>query len=604
MYRRIVTASFVLGLMAMAVSGWLMWWRMQHAQLWGFLPLWFFAGLWLWLSAMWLWRWRGVAASRVAWQGAALSGLLLGLGWPPVPLAVLLFVAWVPLWEAESRIAASEVAARGRLVFGMSYLAFLLWNALTTYWVMNTAFVAGVFAVMVNALLMALVFTGWHHTRRLLPRLGVAPFIAYWMAFEWLHLNWQITWPWLNLGNGLARFPQWVQWYEWTGTFGGTLWLLLFNAWVWQGWRHWRQGQPFGKWRLLRLALVGVVPLALSWWRYEQLTGERGRPVEVVVVQPNFEPHYEKFAVSATAQLQRFLKLSRRALTDTTAYLVFPETSFGGLDRDQLAADPLIARLRRFIAAWPRLKLVTGIAAYRILPPHEPPSPFTRYAVRGGDTIRWEAYNAAIQLSNETDSIPFYAKSKLVPGAEFLPYREVLFFLEPIVDALQGSMAGHATQPRRAVFSSRDGRVGPVICYESVYGEYYADYVRAGAEALFIMTNDGWWDNTAGHRQHLMYASLRAIETRRPIARAANTGISAFIDVRGRIHQPTAYGEEAAIRRRLYFRSDGPTFYVRFGDYLGRLAVLLAALFAFNALSRKWRRRRSGVEWPKILTKQ
>ncbi|RMD70542.1 MAG: apolipoprotein N-acyltransferase, partial [Bacteroidetes bacterium] len=562
MSRRIPVLCFLIGLVALALSGWRMWARTQEEMLWGFLPLWFYAGLWLCLSAWWLGR--RTEASRLrqeVWLLSGLSGLLLGLAWPPLPLVFLLFVGWVPLWEAERRIAAAGISRKGWAVFGASYLAFLLWNALTTYWVTNTAFVAGVFAILVNSLFMALVFTGWHHTRRLLPRLGVAPFIAYWMAFELLHLNWQITWPWLNLGNGFARFPQMVQWYEWTGTFGGTLWVLVANALVWQLWRRRQEGQPFGKWRPLRLALVLVVPLIVSWWRYADFE-ERGRPVEVVVVQPNFEPHYEKFAVSASAQLQRFLKLSRQGLTDSTAYLVFPETSFGGMDRDRLATDPLIARLRRFIAQWPRLKLVTGIAAYRILPPDAPPTPFTRYTVRRGDTIRWEAYNAAIQLSNETDTIPFYAKSKLVPGAEFLPYKDVLFFLKPIVDALQGSMAGHATQPERSVFVSRDGRVGPVICYESVYGEYYTGYVQQGAEAIFIMTNDGWWDKTAGHRQHLMYASLRAIETRRSIARSANTGISAFIDQHGRIHQPTAYGEEAVIRDTLLLRDDGPTFYV------------------------------------------
>lgn len=603
MSRRISVLCFLLGLLALAVSGWLMWDRTQHAQLWRYLPLWFHVGLWLLLSAWWLGRRVGAASlRREVWLLSGLSGLLLGLAWPPLPLVFLLFVAWVPLWEAERRIAASDLSRKGWAAFGAGYLAFLLWNALTTYWVTNTAFVAGIFAILVNSLFMALVFTGWHHTRRLLPRLGVAPFVAYWMAFEFLHLNWQITWPWLNLGNAFARFPQMVQWYEWTGTFGGTLWVLVANALVWQLWRGRQEGQPFGKWRPLRLALVLVVPLLVSWWRGLAVE-EKGRPAEVVVVQPDFEPHYEKFAVSASAQLQRFLKLSRRGLTDSTAWLVFPETSFGGMDRDRLAMDPLIMRLRRFIAQWPRLKLVTGIAAYRILPPDVPATPFTRYTLRGGDTIRWEAYNAAIQLSNETDTIPFYAKSKLVPGAEFLPYKDVLFFLKPIVDALQGSMAGHATQPERAVFASRDGRVGPVICYESVYGEYYTGYVRQGAEAIFIMTNDGWWDKTAGHRQHLMYASLRAIETRRSIARSANTGISAFIDQHGRIHQATAYGEEAVIRGTIRLRDDGPTFYVCYGDYLGRLAALLAAIFAFNALSRKWRSRRSGVEWPKILTK-
>ncbi len=597
--QRIVIWGGVLGLIMTIATSYSMWMRWTHQQLWGFLPLWWYIGVWLSMSALWLrtgsasWRWR-------AWAAASLFAIALSLAWPPLPLWPLLFVAWVPLWEAE-RLMATEVRKhKGWAVFVTSYLAFFLWNGLTTYWVTNTAFVAGVFAVGLNACFMTMVFVAWHYTRRHLPKLGVVPFISYWMAFELLHLNWQITWPWLNLGNAFARFPQLVQWYEWTGTFGGTLWILVGNALVWRLWRCGQQGQPFGKKHSVRLLCLIALPLAVSairWWTFEV----KGQPVEVVVVQPNFEPHYEKFSVSPSAQLQRFLRLSKQGLTDSTVYLVFPETSFGGIDKDHLRDDPLIGRLRRFIDQWPRLKLVTGIAAYRILPPEALSTPFTRYALRKGDTIRWEAYNAAIQLSNESDSILFYAKSKLVPGAEFLPYKEVLFFLKPIVDALQGSMAGHATQPQRAVFASRDGRIGPVICYESVYGEYYAEYVRQGAQGIFIMTNDGWWDRTAGHRQHLMYASLRAIETRRSIARAANTGISTFIDQRGCIHQPTPYGQEAVIRHTIRLRDDGPTFYVRYGDYLGRVAAMLAFAFLFNALSRKCRRWRSGAEWPKVF---
>ena len=96
--------------------------------------------------------------------------------------------------------------------------------------------------------------------------------------------------------------------------------------------------------------------------------------------------------------------------------------------------------------------------------------------------------------------------------------------------------------------------MAPVICYESVYGEYSTGYIKKGAQAIFIMTNDGWWDNTAGHRQHLYFASLRAIEARRAIARSANTGISAFVNQRGDILQPTRYDEPIAIKTQYSFQ--------------------------------------------------
>ncbi|MBK8704010.1 MAG: hypothetical protein IPN33_10570 [Saprospiraceae bacterium] len=140
---------------------------------------------------------------------------------------------------------------------------------------------------------------------------------------------------------------------------------------------------------------------------------------------------------------------------------------------------------------------------------------------------------------------------------------------------------GHAT--RTIHFNSGKAGIGPAICYESVFGEYFTGYIRKGAQAIFIMTNDGWWDNTAGHRQHLWYASLRAIETRRSIARAANTGISAFVNARGDISQPTAYGEQAAIRQKITL-SDQRTLYVKWGDMIARIAIFLALLWLLNTI--------------------
>ena len=119
--------------------------------------------------------------------------------------------------------------------------------------------------------------------------------------------------------------------------------------------------------------------------------------------------------------------------------------------------------------------------------------------------------------------------------------------------------------------------IGSAVCYESVYGEYYTDYIRKGAKAMAIITNDAWWGDTPGYRQHLSYASLRAIETRRAIARCANTGISAIISPSGEILQPTPWWEPAVIKSHIPLRDD-ITFFVSHGDITGRLCTFLFLL--------------------------
>lgn len=143
-------------------------------------------------------------------------------------------------------------------------------------------------------------------------------------------------------------------------------------------------------------------------------------------------------------------------------------------------------------------------------------------------------------------------------------------------------MAGFASQKEREVFQNGAARVGPVICYESVFGSFLGGFVRKGADALFILTNDGWWDCTAGHRQHLKYASLRAIELRRDIARSASTGISCLISQTGDIRQATAYGEATAIKGEIRLNQER-TFYSLWGDMIGRLALFMSVLLLLNA---------------------
>jgi apolipoprotein N-acyltransferase len=192
--------------------------------------------------------------------------------------------------------------------------------------------------------------------------------------------------------------------------------------------------------------------------------------------------------------------------------------------------------------------------------------------------MKFEAFNAAIQLDS-TDRVPVYFKSQLVVGVEKMPYPQYMKFLEKFTVRLGGTFRGWGTQDFRGVFfSAKDSTgIGPIICYESVFGEFVAGYVRNGADLLFVITNDGWWGDTPGYHQHNAFSSLRAIETRRSIARSANTGISSLINQRGEVLDSLGWWKRGAVKGTLNV-NHALTFYVRNGDYIGRVASYFALL--------------------------
>jgi apolipoprotein N-acyltransferase len=180
--------------------------------------------------------------------------------------------------------------------------------------------------------------------------------------------------------------------------------------------------------------------------------------------------------------------------------------------------------------------------------------------------------------------IQLFHKSKLVPGVEKMPYPQLFGFLQDLAIDMGGTSGSLGVQDEPSVFSSSIGKVAPVICYESVYGEYVAEYILKGAQWIAIITNDGWWGNTPGYRQHVQYARLRAVEVRRSIARSANTGVSCFINQCGDISQATPYWQDAVINQSIN-KNNEITFYAKHGDYIGWLAaglffpLLLITLF-------------------------
>lgn len=533
---------------------------------------------------------------RSGWFIGLLTGLIGWLAWPPFPFPILIWVFLIPLMWYEDQIY-QQKSSRSRLkVFGTSFLGFVIWNALTTWWIWLASPAGAMGAIAANAAFQALMFLFFHVTRvQTGNAVGYLSLFVYWIAWEYVHHTWELAWPWLSLGNSLASMPSLAQWYEWTGVMGGSLWVLGINVLLfrviklhhtlWQKRKENPEDRDLVQFQKIRAWVSGVklfgvlvLPIIVSFVLMARFTPSE-ETVEAVAVQPNINPHYEKFPgtdrfIPYPEQMQRLLEGSRDKVTDQTKILAWPETAIpGGMDVADLEGYEQVKLIRRLLRENPQMALVTGIDGYEMYGA-EPATPTARLTTNGN---YYDAFNTAIWLGERVNTV-WYHKSKLVPGVERMPYPGLFSFLENFAINLGGISGSLGMQGHRSVFFTHDSvGVAPIICFESVFGDYVTEYVSNGATILAIITNDGWWGNTAGHKQHLEYASLRAIETRRSIIRAANTGISCFVDPLGRIYQQTNYNEQASIRRDVSIET-GTTLYVKYGDVLGRVCAMLAVL--------------------------
>lgn len=450
-----------------------------------------------------------------------------------------------------------------------------VWNVSTTWWIWNASPPGAIGAFLANSLLMCFPWLGFKIAKKWLgERIGYLALIAFWMCFEYIHLqDWGLSWPWLTLGNAFATHPEWVQWYEYTGTSGGSLWILLINILLFLHVKNnWNRATGKSYKNLSASLLLLVLPISFSIISTIRMKLP-GRQSNVVVVQPNIDP-YEKVSEAAGSfenQLQKLIALSEQQLDSNTALIVWPETALytaSRIDELGLKENFFLNPLWSFLSRHPNVSLFTGIESFRMF------NARTKYSEEFNGQ-HFESYNGSM-IIDSSGAQSFYHKSMLVPGVETLPW--FLKFIEKWFEKFGGTSAGYAKQNERTVLTAKGGFIiAPSICYESIYGEFMSKYVRNGANLICIITNDGWWKKTPGHKQHMNYARLRAIETRTWVARSANTGISCFIDPYGTVINPQPYNTSTAIK--LSFNpSNRKTFFVKHGDILSKVMVVLSIL--------------------------
>ncbi|MDR6463186.1 apolipoprotein N-acyltransferase [Chryseobacterium sediminis] len=535
-----------------------------------------------------------------------ISAMLLSVSWPTYGVPFFIFFALVPLLMMEHGVSKfSDYKRKSWVIFGLSYLCFVIWNIVTTGWLYGSknpdgshSLMAVVFPVLVNSLLYSLVFQCYHWYKNAQGTYwGLGFLIAIWMSFEKFHLGWELTWPWLNLGNVFADYPKLIQWYDTLGATGGSFWILLINVLIFYTVRIWEAGRK-RKDLIKNSAIVGaliVLPMIISVIKYNNFDEKPAGQVSVLMLQPDLDPYAEKYSKDSLTIEQDLLALAEKNSTGKIDYYIAPETALpgrGSISETAFEKSLLLNNIKGFLSNHPGSVFATGISSHRFF--YNPADlPKEAYQIYSGVWV--SSYNTAIQLV-PNQKVQAYHKGKLVPGVEIFPYMNVL---KPLLgDAmlnLGGTVASLGTDKERVAFSNpfNKGKLAPIICYESIYGEFVTEYVKKGANFLAIMTNDSWWGVTEGHKQLLSYAKLRAIETRREIARAANSGISAHINAKGEVTADTFYGDKTALFAKVNLY-DNMTFYTRAGDLLSRFSIFALGFLLFYYL----------IEWFKKKTKK
>ncbi|MEY4876669.1 MAG: hypothetical protein RL708_1818 [Bacteroidota bacterium] len=517
---------------------------------------------------------------------SAVSGFLLWLGFPMNDFTPIMFVALVPLLLSLEQLRNSPNKAWLR--FANTYFTFLIWNIASTWWVWNASAGGATAAIILNALLQSFpVLLYYFFENRFASKYKWLILVVFWVAFEKIHLTWEFTWPWLTLGNSFATQTHWIQWYEYTGHLGGSAWIWLANISIFSALFIHHKKSFISRW--IKPFAIIAVPILFSFMveyvaPFEDLF-IKNPTQNFLLIQPNIDPYSEKF-VDGTAdkQLQKLFNLIEKNI-DTTqnTIIVFPETALStAIWLTNFNSDEQIIAVRSFLKKYPKAKLITGTSLIEMYD-----SPKTPSANQLGNSNKYaDVFNASV-LMDTTISIQKYYKSKLVPGVERMPYPGFFKFLKPLLIDMGGASDNNGTQEERTNLIANKKNIAAMVCYESIYGSFVSGFVKNDANVLLIITNDGWWGNTPGYKQHFEFAKLRAIETRREVLQCANNGFSGVIDEYGNVISKTDYWKQAAINYKATMLNR-KTFFVQYGNELEWLFVFLSLAIILFATFKKY----------------
>ncbi len=500
-----------------------------------------------------------------------LSGALLVLSFPKFGHPAVAWVALVPLLVALYGATGLRAARLGYLTGAVSALGVLYWTSLVVVQYGGLPFVAGALIMLALCLAFALfpLLFGWA-TGRVVARFGSlgllgTPFL--WVATELLRAHTFFEFPWCLLGYSQHPFLPVIQVASVTAVYGVSFLLVAFAALL---------ALALVEPRLRRRATLAAFSLlAATWgfgsWELSRPVAETGR-IKVGLVQGGIRQEDKWLPENAWRNVGQHLELTVQAAAQGAELVVWPESAVPFLyDSEQALATLLQATVRKH-----------GI-----------------YLLFGNDdreagTQGEPRIFVGTKLLDPTGAVTArYRKMQLVPFGEYVPLRAVFTLGGRVAAKLVQEVADFSPGTEATTGDVLGHRIGAYICYEAIFPGLVRRFPAQGAELLVNVTNDAWYGTTSAPYQHLAMAAFRAVENRRYLVRAANTGITAVVDPRGRVLERTALFEQTLLVREVPFVAE-TSFYTRHGDVFARAcsAVALALLAASLRLGKRGNERR------------
>lgn len=497
---------------------------------------------------------------------AILSGLLLSLAAPgPISFAPAAWLALVPLFYAiRQRDITFRTTVSIGLITGMTHYPLLLyWIVIVLNQYGNVPIWGAVPAMLLLTLYMSLylaAFSALIYRLRRISLLWSAPVV--WVAMDFIRAHLFTGLPWSDLAYSQFKTPLLIQISDLTGHYGVTFLIVLINALVFQAFAGRQKSSAKHDYAFHTAIILIILALSYNLVRLKNISNELSadRTFGVGVVQGNVSQGQKWLPHLQRETFNKYIDLSTEIIADNNpALIVWPETAIPFY----LAESTIKDEISKLAATEDRLTILTG-APYREKENTNTP---TRY------------YNSAFFINGNGLQPDHYSKQKLVMFGEYVPLKNLLPFLAPLVETVADFTPGKFHKP---VTCQKVG-VGVLICFESIFPSLARHQVENGAGLLVNLTNDAWYGRSSAPWQHLSMAVFRAVENRRSLARSANTGISGFIDPMGRMHELSPLFEDFAAYKDLPLTSVKSVFTFYGGHYSGMICLIAALLLTVFA---------------------
>lgn len=500
-----------------------------------------------------------------------LSGFLMGIAFPPFPVPVFIFFAFIPFFMViEQR---EFLGSLNRF----SYAAFFVFTLVTLYWVGSWTkeadpflMISGMLLVFVNPALYLIPVSIYFAAKKSFgSRAALMMFPLFWVAFEFLYGLTDLRFPWLILGNSLSHFSYFIQIADIVGAEGLTLLILYINIFLYVFFMQVREKNKAGVKYAVVAVLLFIIPVFYGIYKIQDFR-PGNKSVKVGLVQPNLDPWDKWQGGNINTLIDNYLGLSRKCVKEGAKVVIWPESA---LPVYFLSGNYVyeVDRLRAFVDS-NNVFLLTGMPNANFYTDKNE-APEDAKPLKSIDGM-YTSYNSILLFSPHNFDVQTYEKIKLVPFGEKVPFVEELPFLGDLIKWQVGISSWNVgkdttvfnlpVNKNKTAYKINDElKIGGIVCIESIYPDFVAAFVQRGAQMIAVVTNDSWYGYSSGPFQHKEISVLRAVENRRSVVRAANGGISCIIDPLGRTVKDTKLFTRTYLVGNVELES-GITFYTRF----------------------------------------